>query len=252
MLAGDVLTATPGGATRTHLDTVAAVLRARRSGGYVAAVEHGFVLLDDELRVTHRIPVFDDPEVRMNEGSCDPAGRFYCGSLAYDYRPGGGRLYRLDPDGSVQVVLDRVTIPNGLVWLDGGARALHADTGEDRIFSYVVDPATGEFGEREVFVDFADTPGSPDGTALDAEGGLWVAMWGGGAVRRYDAAGRLSAVVELPVSNPTSCAFGGPDGTTLYVTTSRQGVAAGTEPRAGQVHVVEAGVRGAQLHRFAG
>lgn len=252
MLAGDILTLRVPGADRTHIGDLAAVMRARRMGGYVVAVEHGFVLLDSQLRIEREIPVFDDPELRMNEGSCDPAGRFYAGSLNYDYRPDAGSLYRLDPDGSVSVAVERVTVPNGLVWSADGSRAFHADTGEDRIYAYAVDPSTGAFGEREMFIDFRDVPGSPDGTALDAEGGLWVAMWSGGAVRRYDATGVLSAVIDLPVTNPTSVAFGGPDGRTLFVTTSRQYLAPGAEPLAGRVHVIDAGVRGAEVHAFAG
>ena len=240
MLRGDLMTVD----TRTHVADVVALVRPRAGGGYIAATERGFALLDDSLAVELSIPVFDDPELRMNEGACDAAGRLYCGSLAYDYREGGGTLYRLDPDLSVHVALEGVTIPNGLVWSGGGA--LHADTSDAKVYRYEFDTATGAFGAREVFLDFADTPGAPDGMALDAEGGLWVALWGGHAVRRYDAAGLLTDTIELPVTNPTSCAIGG---TTLYVTTSKQGLDS-PEQHAGQVYAVEVGVRGAEVHAF--
>ena len=241
MLRGDLLTVD----SRTHVADVVALIRPRVDGGYVVATERGFALLDDALTVERTIPVFDDPDVRMNEGACDAAGRLYCGSLAYDYREGGGKLYRLDPDLSVHVVLESVTIPNGLVW-SGGA-ALHADTSDGAVYRYEFDATAGSFGQREVFVDFADAPGSPDGMALDAEGGLWVALWGGHSVRRYDPFGKLTDTIELPVTNPTSCAIGD---TTLYVTTSKQGLDDPITEHAGRIYAVEIGVRGAAVHPF--
>lgn len=255
MLAGDLLTVAGEGASvdRTPIADVLSVIRRRRGGGFVAAVERGFALLDDDLAVVQRIPAFDDPAVRMNEGACDAAGRFFCGSMAYDMRPGGGRLYRLDPDLSVHVALEDVSIPNGLVWTDAGTTALHADTLTREIRAYDYDPDRGTFGASRVFVRFDDeAPGAPDGMALDEEGGLWVAMWGGGAVHRYDSAGRLDQVLPLPVTNPTSCAFGGNDDPVLYVTTSRQGIAAGEEPLAGLVAALPSSVRGAPVFTFAG
>jgi sugar lactone lactonase YvrE len=258
MLRGDILThrgADDGGdhhddGERSHVGDVAALIRPRAAGGYVVATERGFALLDGELRPQREIPVFDDTAVRMNEGACDAAGRLFCGSMAYDCAPGAGKLYRLDPDLSVHVVLEHVTIPNGLVWTDGGTVALHADTADDAVWAYEFDATSGTFGERALFIDFSAAAGSPDGMALDAEGGLWVALWGGGAVHRYDPAGILAAVVPLPVTNPTSCAIGGDGGTTLFVTTSRQGIRDGAEPRAGQVFALDIGVAAAELHAF--
>lgn len=252
MLSGDVMTRRDRRDDRTHLGDVVAMIRPRVGGGYVAAVERGFVLLDDDLTVQKRIPVFDDPAVRMNEGACDAAGRLYCGSLEREYRPGEGTLYRLDPDLSVRVVLESVTIPNGLVWSLDGTAAFHADTAEGRIWRYEFDLATGSFGEREVLVDFVDTAGAPDGIAMDAQGGLWVALWGGAAVRRYDSSGSLTDHVPLPVTYPTSCAIGGPSGTTLFVTTSRLYLTADQEPEAGLVFELEIGVGAAPVHPFAG
>jgi sugar lactone lactonase YvrE len=252
MLAGDVVTDPAGAQTRAHVGEVAALIRRRSGGGYVVADEGGFVLLDDALQVIRRVPVFDDSSVRMNEGGCDGAGRLYCGSMAYDVRPGAGALYRLDPDLSVHVVLENVTVPNGLVWTRDRSVALHSETGDDAVYAYEFDGARGTFGRREVFIDFSDVTGSPDGMALDENGGLWVAMWGGSAVRRYDSAGELVDVLELPVSNVTSCAFGGADGRTLLVTTSRDGIEEGTEPLAGLTYSVDVGVRGAPVHPFAG
>lgn len=252
MLAGDVITVDGATAGRTHIADVVALIRRRTDGGFVVATERGFAMLDDDLRVERGIAVFDDVDVRMNEGGCDARGRLFCGSMAYDARRGGGRLYRLDTDGSVSVAMPEVTIPNGLVWTDGGRTALHADTDAGVIRALDYDLDAGVFGAARPFVTVPEGSGAPDGMALDEEGGLWAAMWGAGRVHRYDGEGRLDVVIELPVTNPTSCAFGGPDGRTLYVTTSRQDIAPDTEPLAGRVFVTETTFRGAPVHPFTG
>jgi sugar lactone lactonase YvrE len=252
MLSGDVISDPGGKQARTHLGDVVALIRQRTRGGYVIADEHGFVLLDNDLSEIQRVPVITDPSLRMNEGSCDRAGRLFCGSMAYDTHPGAGKLYRLDPDLSVHVVLEHVTIPNGLVWLSGDTHALHADTADRAVYVYDFDANNGVLADRRVFLDFPADVGAPDGMALDAEGGLWIAMWGGGAVRRYDPAGTLTDVVTLPVTNVTSCAFGGKSGSTLLITTSQQGIAVGSEPFAGRSYEIEVGVRGAEVHTFGG
>ena len=120
MLAGDVMTEVRGSHSRTHLGDVVALIRARERGGYVIASERGFALLDDGLVVEHEIAVFTHPGLRMNEGACDVAGRLFCGSMAYDAHHGAGTLYRLDPDLSVHIALEGVSIPNGLVWTSDG------------------------------------------------------------------------------------------------------------------------------------
>jgi sugar lactone lactonase YvrE len=253
MLAGDVVTLLPTGTvTRRHIADVAAVIRAREGGGYLVAIEHGFALLDEHWQWETAVPAFGAPGVRMNEGGCDPQGRFYCGSMAYDTAAGAGSLYRLDPDGAVHVVLDEVTIPNGLQWSADGTTVFHSDTGTGRISAYDFDADAGELRDPRPFVTVDEEDGAPDGVAIDDEGGLWVALWGGGAVRRYDADGSLSEVVELPVTNVTSCVFAGEGTGTLYITTSLQGVDADAEPGAGALFVAEVGARGARSHRFAG
>jgi sugar lactone lactonase YvrE len=252
MFRGDVVTLQAGRSTRTHVGDVAALVRARAAGGYVVATEQGFALLDADLRVDREVRAFELADIRMNEGACDATGRLYCGSMAYDLRPHHGKLYRLDTDLSIHVVLERVSVPNGLVWASDGGTAFHADTVEGRVNAYEVDVATGAFGASSVFIDFALLPGAPDGMAMDEEGGLWVAMWQGGAIRRFDATGRHTDAIPTGVSNPTSCAFGGADGRTLYITTSRDGLGGRTEPHAGQVLAVEVGVRGAPVHAFGG
>jgi sugar lactone lactonase YvrE len=234
---------------------VAAVVRRRRSGGFVVATEHGFSLLDEDLGVDRRLPdVLDDPAIRLNEGGCDPSGRLFCGSMAYDETPAAATLYRLDPGGEVSTVLTGVTISNGLQWDPGGRRAFYVDTPTRRVDVFDVDPSDGSFHDRRPLVELGEeVDGFPDGMTIDAEGGLWVALWGGGAVRRYDADGVLSEVVEVPGVTHTSCAtFGGPDLRTLYVTSSRQHLPEDAEPQAGAVFAVRPGVRGTVMNEYAG
>jgi sugar lactone lactonase YvrE len=253
MLAGAIVEVGAEGGTQRHkVAGVAAALRARRGGGYVLATENRFVLLDRDLTEEAVLPpVFTDPLLRMNDGGCDPQGRFYCGTMAYAETPRAGTLYRLDPDGTVSVSLRHVTISNGLQWNRAGDTVFYADTPTSRVDQFDFDPASGAFSGRRTFSAIPEG-GFPDGMAIDEEDGLWVALWGGGAVHRYDAAGRLDLVIDLPVSNVTACAFGGPELKTLYITTSRQSLGPGDQPDAGAVFRYDAGVRGAEQHAFAG
>jgi sugar lactone lactonase YvrE len=250
MLAGDVLTLRPdGGVDRRHVGTVAAVVRPRRGGGAVLGIERGFALEDPDGTLRPLEPLWSDESVRMNEGGCDPDGRFYCGSMAYDQRPGAGSLYRLDPDGSVHVVLPDVTISNGLEWSPDGSLAYYDDTpnGQVEVFDY--DSERGLTGRRP----FA-TPGvgNPDGLTVDAEGGVWVALFGGSAVHHYTPDGTLDGVVELPTAQVTACTFGGPDLDRLYITTSAENLPPGSDPLAGALFAADVGVRGMPVREFAG
>lgn len=253
MLAGDVLTLRPGGhVDRNRVGAVAAMLRPRRDGGAVIAVERGFALAGDDLADPRPLPpLWSDPGIRMNEGGCDPAGRVYCGSMAYDKRRGAGALYRMDPDGRVEVAVPGVTVSNGLAFSPDGATAYYVDTGTRRVDAFDWDPDRGLHGRRPL-VRVPEGAGAPDGLTVDAEGCLWVALWGGSAVRRYTPAGALDGVVELPVTQVTACAFGGPDRRDLFVTTSREEVAPGSQPVAGAVFRAEVGVRGLPVLPFAG
>lgn len=252
MLAGDVLTLEPTGAvTRLHVGDVAAAFRPRRDGGMVVAVERGFVVVDADGRVGPVHEAFTDPGVRMNDGGCDPAGRFFCGSMAYDAAAGRGALFRFDPDGTVTRVLDGLTISNGIGWTPDGSRAYYVDTGTGRLDVFDYDLGSATLSGRRPVATVDPERGAPDGLALDAEGGIWVALWQGSAVHRYTADGRLDAVVELPARQVTACAFGGPDRDRLFITTSRQDLA-DAEPAAGAVFVADVGVRGAPVATFAG
>jgi sugar lactone lactonase YvrE len=252
MLAGDVLSlAGDGRVERRHVGTVVAALRPRRAGGAVIGVERGFALEDVDGTVTTLDEVWTDAGVRMNDGACDPDGRFYCGSMAYDQRPGAGTLYRLDPDGAVSVVLSDVTISNGLGFAPDGSHAYYVDTPTRRIDRFDYDTANGLTGRRP-FVELPEGVGFPDGVAVDEQGGVWVALYDGGAVRRYTAHGELDAVVEVGAQKVTACTFGGADLDELFITTSRENLPPGADPAAGALFRVQPGVRGVPVREFAG
>jgi sugar lactone lactonase YvrE len=236
---------------RRHVGAIAAALRPRRGGGAVIAVERGFVL-EDAAGELHALPdLWADPSLRMNEGSCDPDGRFYCGSMARDKGVGRGSMYRLDADGTTSVVFGGSTISNGLAWSPDGSTAYYTDTATGRVdmFDYAKD--TGLTGRR-TFVEIPDTAGSPDGMTVDAQGHVWVALYGGSAVRRYRPEGILDGVIELPVTNVTACAFAGAGLDSLVITTSREGVRDGTQPEAGSLFRSRPGVTGLPTAEFAG
>ena len=166
MLAGDVLLlASDGFVSRRHVAGVVAAVRPRREGGVVLGIERGFALEGADGVLTRLEQLWTDEGVRMNEGACDPDGRFYCGSMAYDKRPGAGKLYRLDPDGSIRVVLEGVTISNGLDWSPDGSLAYYNDTDTFGVDVFDYDGETGLSGRRR-FVELGEA--RPDGLTVDA------------------------------------------------------------------------------------
>jgi sugar lactone lactonase YvrE len=249
MLAGDVLCLGPDGSIECrHVGEIAAALRPRRGGGAVIAIERGFALEDPAGAVRPLDEVWSDPSVRMNEGGCDPDGRFYGGSMAYDQRQGAASLYRLDPDGTVHVVLEGLTVSNGLEWSPDGTLAYHNDTATYEIAVYAYEREAGLTGRRV----FAALEHRPDGLTVDAEGGVWTALSDGGAVRRYTPDGQLDAVIELSARKVTACTFGGAALDELFITTSREGLEPGDDPLAGALFRATPGVRGLPVREFAG
>jgi sugar lactone lactonase YvrE len=253
MLAGDVLQMTSSGAVqRHHVGTVAAALRPRRAGGMVIAVERGFALAEPGWAHLRALPeAFANTAIRMNDGGCDPQGRFYCGTMAYDAAAGAGTVYRLDPEGTVHVVLTDVTVSNGLAWSPDGRFAYYVDSDTQGIDAFDFDAERGEFHNRRRLVTVEAHLGTPDGMTVDAEGGLWVALWDGAAVHRYAPDGALDVVISLPTRRVTACTFGGADLRDLYITTSALGLD-DPESAAGAVFRAEAGIAGLPASRFAG
>lgn len=183
---------------------------------------------------------------RVNDGACDSHGRLFIGTMEYAGAEDHGRLYRVGLDGRLTVAAAPTTVSNGIAWSPGGATLYFVDSGAGTITAYRYDAETGELHDPTVLVHVTDG-GLPDGMCADDEGCLWVAIWDGGEVRRYDPDGSLLARVEVPARRPSCCAFGGPDRNTLYVTSARVGLSEtelSRQPHAGCLFAVELDVTG--------
>ncbi|MDY7543928.1 MULTISPECIES: SMP-30/gluconolactonase/LRE family protein [unclassified Cryobacterium] len=251
MFAGDILSLDGDTVHRRHVGSMVVTVRPRRVGGAVLALQRGFALEDADGTITELGDLWSDPLLRLNEGGCDPDGRFYCGSMAFDQKHGAGSLRRLDPDGSVDVVLTGLTISNGLDWSPDGSLAYYNDTATGRVAVFDYSAETGLTGQRS-FAEIPAESGFPDGLTVDSQGGVWVALYGGSAVHRYTPDGRLDGVVEVAASRVTACTFGGPNLDELFITTSREGLDEGEEALAGSLFRVDAGVTGQPVREFAG
>ncbi|WP_193070883.1 SMP-30/gluconolactonase/LRE family protein [Brevibacterium sp. FME37] len=250
MLAGDILTLRDDDVERRHVAEVAAAVRPRRGGGAVIGIERGFALEGPDGQVTALPEVWASPSIRMNEGGCDPQGNFWCGSMAYDQSPGAASLYRLSPAGRVDVMLEGVTVSNGLEWSPDGSLAYYNDTPTGQVGVFAFDPDQGLLNHR-VLVELPDG-GRPDGLTVDSEGCVWTAVVNRGAVHRYRPDGTLDAVIDVPAGKVTACTFGGESLDRLFITTSQENVDTAEDPLAGALFVAEVGVRGLPLRDFAG
>lgn len=251
MLAGALVTIDleTGSAVRRVVGEVAAAVRPRAGGGLVIATRNSFVLESINGAVESEHPAFQDPRVRFNEGTSTPDGAFLCGTMAWDEASSAGRVYRFGPDGDISVALDGVTMSNGMFFDVTHQTAYYIDSRTQRIDSFEWDGR--RIVDRRPFVEIDASLGMPDGLTVDVDGGVWVALWGGSVVHRYDPDGALTDVVDVPVSQVTSCVFGGPELADLFVTTSRLGKAGG-EAGAGAVFLVPTSTRGHLPLAFGG
>lgn len=223
------------------------------SGGWTCGADGAVLLLDDEGAVLDRLEL-EPPTARMNDGACDPAGRFWVGSKAHDNAAGAGSLFRVDLDGTVTRVLRGLTIANGLGWSTDGTQMYVTDSAAGAVDAYDYDVDTGDLGSSRPLLRLPAGVGAPDGLTVDADGYLWVAVWGGREVRRYAPDGGLQSVVRLATSHVTSCAFVGPALTDLVVTTARDELSAAqleAEPDAGRLHLLTSAGRGTAAVRSA-
>jgi sugar lactone lactonase YvrE len=216
----------------------------REDGGLMLATETGFVARDvhGELTTVWRLNE-GLPGNRMNDGKCDSAGRFWAGTQSDTPEVGGGGLYKLDPDGAATRMLGGIGTSNGLDWTEDGQTLYYIDTMTGGVDAFDFDSDRGVLCDRRRFINIPPEDGLPDGMTLDAEGGIWVALFRGSAVRRYGSDGTLDDVIRFPVSLVTSCAFGGPDLDELYVTTAAH-MLLEPEPLAGALFRCRPGVRG--------
>ncbi len=223
---------------------------------FIAALEDGIGLVHRSSAAVEILASPEGPELgnRFNDGKCDPAGRFIAGTLSMEGRKKAASLYSFESSGAWQALLTEVTLSNGLAWTSDGTTLYHIDTLACLISSYPYDLATGRIGAGKVVVEVPRELGFPDGMEIDAEGNLWVAHWGGSAVRCWSpATGECLAEIRTPCPQPSSCCFGGPELNQLLITSAREGMseeALREYPLSGSVFVCDPGVSGRPVQPF--
>jgi sugar lactone lactonase YvrE len=226
----------------------------RRDGGFVAAVATGFVAIDEVGQVSWRAD-FLTPDVRMNDAKTDPNGRYWAGSCAPGFTVGKGALWRLDGDGTVTQVLSGLTQPNGMGWSPDGTSFYLVETQARFVMQFGFDAETGTLRGAPVELIGAEyfPAGFPDGLAVDSTGNLWIAEYAGGAVHEFTPSGERVQSITVPTSYPTSCAFAGPNGDELWVTSAAAGADLEEEPLSGSMfRITGLGASAAPGVAFAG
>lgn len=228
------------------------------SGKVMVALQNGFYQLDPE---TGTKKLITNPEEgiegnRFNDGKCDPAGRFWAGTMSTTGKRQAGALYRLDPDSSVHKMIDNVGTSNGIVWSPDAATMYYIDTPTRRVMAWDYNNETGEISNPKTAIEVPEEMGYPDGMTIDEDGNVWIALWSGSAVGCWNPeTGELLRTIGVPAKNVTSVAFGDDDLGTLYITTARQGTSdeeLEKFPHAGGVFKTRPGVKGVEAFFFKG
>lgn len=220
------------------------------SGDLVAATFGGFVRVDAESGNDTAIcdPESDLPRNRFNDGKCDPAGRLWAGSISYDRTPGAASLYCLETNGQVERRVAGVSTSNGLAWSADERTMYYIDTPTRRVDRFDFEVQSGAISNRSTIIRVPEDIGKPDGMTIDQEGMLWVCLWGGAAVTRWNPqTGEMIGRIPLPAERITSCCFGGPNYSDLYITSARTGLTdeeLEQQPLAGGVFRASVGVCG--------
>lgn len=228
-----------------------------RSGHLYLALHHGFAKLDPE---SEKLTMISDPEAhisgnRFNDGKCDPAGRFWAGTMSIEETSNSGSLYVLEPSGRTRKMLSDVSISNGIVWSLDAKTMYYIDTPTGCVDAFDYELETGNINNRRTAIKLPEGQGFPDGMTGDAEGMLWVAHWGGYRVTRWNPnTGELLDTIRVPAAQVTACAFGGSDLDELYITCARRGLserALAEQPLAGGLFKVKPGVKGVRAFEYA-
>ena len=225
-------------------------------GRWVLAHKRGLVFFDWNTGHIEKVaePEASLPSNRFNDGKCDPAGRLWVGTMSCAMKANQGSLYCLDASLKVQRILDGVTVSNGLAWSADGRTLYYTDTLTHRIDAFSFDPRTRVISGRCTLTVIPPEAGLPEGMAIDVNDNLWVALWGGGSVVCFDGrTGVALARVNVPVSQPSSCAFGGPNLDELFITSAWEGMTAeqhAKEPYSGSIFRFRASVQGRPVSEF--
>jgi sugar lactone lactonase YvrE len=239
--------------TITFDQEIGAVLLGHDSQLIVAARDGLYAATRDGDLKTLLAPIdFGDASIRCNDAKCDANGRIWVGTMAFDFKAGAASLYSFDSE-NLKEVLSDLTIANGLGWSPDQKTMYFIDSMTSRVDSFDFDLTSGELSNRKPFVHFDDPGVIPDGMTTDEDGGIWVALFGGSAVRRFDASGKLTHTVSVPATQVTSCCFGGPDMSELYITTAQYAMDAETlskDPLAGSLFRVKTSFKGSASNRY--
>jgi sugar lactone lactonase YvrE len=232
---------------------IGAVLLDQNSELIVAARDGLYAATRDGDLKTLLAPIdFGDSSIRCNDAKCDANGRIWVGTMAFDFKQGAASLYSFDSE-NLKEVLSDLTIANGLGWSPDQKTMYFIDSLTSRVDSFDFDLASGAISNRQPFVTFSDPGVIPDGMTTDEEGGIWVALFGGSAVRRFDSSGKLTHTVSVPATQVTSCCFGGPDMSELFITTAQYAMDADTlsrDPLAGSLFRVKTSFKGSVSNRY--
>ena len=231
-------------------------IASRAGGGFIAGTDQGIAEIN---LATGRLDVLFNPEEnlphnRFNDGKVDRQGRFWAGTMDDRERGSAGTLYRIGPGLRCTAVDSGYGITNGPAFSPDGRVMYHSDTLRRVTYAFDLD-SMGNASNRRVFLQFGEGDGHPDGMTVDSEGCLWIAFWGGWCIRRFSPAGETLQMIELPVEQPSSCAFGGPNLDRLYVTSATKGLdetALAMQPNVGGLFMTSAGVRGLEEVPFSG
>jgi len=236
----------------------------RKSGGILLALRSGIHFFDPGSGALKLVcnPEPNSPGNRFNEGGCDGRGRLWVGTMLNNFGDDGdipidrptGSIYCVEPDLSWRAVDSGFWIPNTVAWNPDDSILYFGDSVTQQIYAYDFDLETGRAHNRRVFAHNAD-PGHLDGSAMDRDGYLWNTHWGAAKIVRYAPDGRVDREIELPVPQPASCTFGGPNLDTLYVTTARDGMSdeeLARFPQSGSVFALEPGTAGLPDQMFGG
>jgi sugar lactone lactonase YvrE len=230
----------------------------RSRGGVMVALQDGFAAFDPQ---TGALTFWGDPEEhlprnRFNDGKCDPAGRFWAGTISLDRERGAASLYCLEPDGRVRTMWQGVTNSNGIAWSLDPVTMYYIDTPTQQVTAFDYDLASGHIANPRAVITIPADAGKPDGMTVDAEGMLWIALWEGSCVGRWNprTGARLETIL-VPARRVTSCAFGGPQLDELYITTARIGLTEADlvrQPHAGGLFRARPGIAGVTAFEFRG
>ena len=230
-----------------------------KNGGFIAGLKHGVGFIDRETGKTDIFadPESDLPENRFNEGKCDPAGRFWVGTMAHSFATGVGSLYRVDKDKTITKQIPGVTISNGIAWSADHKTMYYIDTLTTQVVAFNYDKASGAISDKQIVIQIPEGEGWPDGMTIDNQGMLWVAHWDGWRVTRWDpATGKKLLTIHIPAAKVSSCTFGGENFEDLYITTARVGLTEDQikdQPLAGSLFVWRnCGYKGLPAFEFEG